>query len=326
MDLNRISVFVRVVEEGSFTKAARALGLPKSSVSRSVSLLEEEIGVQLLQRSSRNVTQTDAGAAYYQQVTGALASIQQASAQAAEARSEPKGAVRVTAPFSTGNDVLLPIIARFSQRYPGIRIDLSLTNRYVDLAAEGVDLAVRGGDVIDESLIARKIAEVRFGLYASPAYLDQRGVPKTLADLPRHDAVVFRGARGDTSWPLSSEGQTKTVQMTGRVSVDDLGALRSAALAGLGIALLAPFNVAEEVAAGELVRVLPAWVGPASAVSIVYAPARFIPQRVVLLREFLLEELRQVVWTCTGEHHGKQAPPRSKSAQPVRLPRGRHAR
>jgi DNA-binding transcriptional LysR family regulator len=299
MDLNRITVFARVVEEGSFTRAARALGLPKSSVSRSVALLEEDLGARLLQRSSRKVSATDAGAAYYARVAGALASIGEANACAAEQRAAPQGMVRITAPFDARSDVFIPLLARFIREHPTITVDLELSGRIVDLAAEGFDMALRGGPVRDQSLISRKIAEIRFGLFASRAYLKRRGAPATVKDLASHDCVIFRGTRGRSTWTLTSAERTETVDVTGGLSVDDLGAVRAAVFADAGIGLFAPYMCAKEIASGKVIRVLPEWVGPASLLSLVYPSARFVPQRVVLVRDYLLEELRRVPWSCT---------------------------
>jgi DNA-binding transcriptional LysR family regulator len=299
IDLNRVAVFARVVDEGSFTKAALALGLPKSSVSRSVSLLESELGTRLLQRSSRKLTVTEAGAAYYAQVAGALNAIDTASAVAAEEQSVPRGLVRITAPYGSGNDVFMPILARIVEHMPTISLEVSLTNRHVDLAEEGFDLAIRAGAIQNESLIARKVAEIRPGLFASRDYLKRHGAPAVIADLAAHDCVFFRGERGRTTWTLHSGERVERVEVSGRLGVDDMGAVRNAMLLGVGVALLPPFACAREVSEGAVVRVLPDWVGPTSQLSLVYPSARLVPQRVVLVRDYLLGELARIPWTCS---------------------------
>lgn len=317
MDLNRIAVFARVVDEGSFTKAARSLGLPKSSVSRSVALLEEELGTRLLSRSSRKLSATEAGAAYYAQIAGALSAIDTANAVAAEQRSVPQGTVRITAPYDAGNDVFMPIFVRLVEKFPTINIELALTGRFVDLAEEGFDLGVRAGPVKDESLIARKVADIRHGLFASRDYLKRRGTPNEIAELAAHECVIFRGTRGRVVWTLHSGDRVETVTVTGKLGVDDMGAARNAMLMGAGIALLPPFACARQIASGEVVRVLPEWVAPAVQVNLVYPSARLIPQRVVLVREALLEELGRIPWTCT------EAP---REARKQRISRGRSRR
>lgn len=308
IDLNRVAVFARVVDEGSFTKAALALGLPKSSVSRSLALLESELGTRLLQRSSRKLTVTEAGAAYYAQVSGALNAIDTASACAAERQSVPSGLVRITAPYDSGN-VFMPILARIVERLPTISLEVALTNRHVDLAEEGFDLAIRAGAIQNESLIARKVAEVRAGLFASRGYLKRRGTPTTIADLAEHNCVFFRGERGRAVWTLHSGERVERVQVSGRLGVDDVGAGRNAMLLDVGIALLPAFACAHEVSEGTVVRVLPDWVGPSTQVNLVYPSARLVPQRVVVVRDLLLEELARVPWACT-EH------PRPRAARP----------
>jgi len=303
IDLNRVAVFSRVVDEGSFTKAALALGLPKSSVSRSVALLESELGTRLLQRSSRKLTVTEAGAAYYAQVAGALNAIDTANACAAEQQSVPRGLVRITAPHDSGNNVFMPILARIVEQMPTISLEVALTNRHVDLAEEGFDLAIRAGAIQNESLIARKIADIRAGLFASRDYLKRRGTPSAIADLSEHDCVFFRGERGRAVWTLSSGERVERVEVSGRLGVDDMGAVRTAMLLGAGIALLPPFTCAHEVSEGTVIRVLPDWVGPTAQLSLVYPSARLVPQRVVLVRDYLLDELARVPWTCS------EAPP-----------------
>jgi DNA-binding transcriptional LysR family regulator len=299
IDLNRVAVFARVVDEGSFTKAALALGLPKSSVSRSVALLESELGTRLLQRSSRKLTVTEAGAAYYAQVAGALNAIDTASAAAAEQQSVPRGLVRITAPYDSGNDVFMPILARIVEQMPTISLEVALTNRHVDLAEEGFDLAIRAGAIQNESLIARKVADIRPGLFAARSYLKRRGTPNAISDLSDHECVFFRGERGRTVWTLRSGERVERVEVSGRLGVDDMGAVRNAMVLGVGIALLPPFACAREVSERTVVRVLPDWVGPTAQLSLVYPSARLVPQRVVLVRDYLLGELARIPWTCS---------------------------
>jgi DNA-binding transcriptional LysR family regulator len=320
IDLNRVAVFARVVDEGSFTKAALALGLPKSSVSRSLALLESELGTRLLQRSSRKLTVTEAGAAYYAQVSGALNAIDTASAAAAEQQSVPRGLVRMTAPYDSGNDVFMPILARIVEQMPTISLEVALTNRHVDLAEEGFDLAIRAGAIQNESLIARKVAEIRPGLFASRGYLERRGTPLTIRELGDHECVFFRGERGRTTWTLHTGERAEQVAVSGRLGVDDMGAVRNAMVLGVGIALLPPFACAREVSEGSVIRVLPDWVGPPAQLSLVYPSARLVPQRVVLVRDYLLSELAHIPWTCS------EAPRARKTAKGSPKTRQRTAR
>ncbi|HLV19271.1 MAG TPA: LysR family transcriptional regulator [Polyangiaceae bacterium] len=315
MDLNRIAVFARVVDEGSFTKAALALGLPKSSVSRAVALLEDELGTRLLQRSSRKLSATEAGMAYYAQVAGALSAIDQANACAAERREVPQGLVRVTAPFDAGRDVFIPIFTRFIEKHPAITIDLMLTARHVDLVEEGVDLGIRAGIIRDQSLIARKITDVRHGLFASRAYVSRHGAPETVAELARRACIIHHGTRGRTTWTLHAGEQVETVEVRGPLAVDDMGAARDAMVQGAGIAFLPPMACARELRAGDVVRLLPAWIGPPVPVSVIYPSARLIPQRVVLVREHLLEELAKIPWACAEEPRRPRTERRKSAAK-----------
>lgn len=252
-----------------------------------------------IQRSSRKLTVTEAGAAYYAQVAGALNAIDTASAAAAEEQSVPRGLVRITAPYDAGNDVFMPIFARVVEQMPTISLEVALTNRHVDLAQEGFDLAIRAGAIRNESIIARKIAEIRPGLFASHSYLSRRGTPSAISDLSDHDCLFFRGERGRTVWTLHSGERVERVEVSGRLGVDDMGAVRNAMVLGVGVALLPPFACAREVSDGTVVRVLPDWVGPTSQLSLAYPSARLVPLRVVLVREYLLTELARIPWTCS---------------------------
>ncbi|MBI2390467.1 MAG: LysR family transcriptional regulator [Deltaproteobacteria bacterium] len=305
MDLNRIAVFARVVSEGSFTKAARALSLPKSSVSRSVSLLEKELGTRLLLRSTRKVQPTEAGAAYFEQVARALAGIEEASAAAAESQATPSGTVRMTSVADLGTRVLMPIVTRFVRKHPTIKIELSLTQRIVDLVEEGFDLALRAGPLRESSLVARRVGVLAAALYASPKYVARRGVPRALADLPAHDCVIFRPIRGAATWTLQGPDHESSTTVTGPVMVDEMNAVRRAVLLGAGIGLLPAFLCAREIERGQLVRVLPDYTAPGGQLHLLYPSARLVPQRVVLFRDHLLRGLAKVPWSCTGRHDQK---------------------
>lgn len=299
MDLNRVAAFARVVQDGSFTAAARALGVPKSSVSRSVAQLEQDLGARLLHRTTRKLHLTEAGSAFYDRVSRALADIEEATDAAADTQAQPRGTVRVTAPLDVGVWALAGIVARFAKTNPTIRIEMSLANRVVDLAAEGVDLAVRAGPVRDGSLIARKVGLVEAGLYASSRWVKRNGMPKSPAELAKFDCILFRPMNGRTTWELTNhEGRTESVSVTGRVGSDDLSFVRKAALAGAGIGLIPQFLCAREWQSGKLVRVLPEWSLAGSELNIVYASARFLPQRVAVVRDYLVQELGAVFRRC----------------------------
>jgi DNA-binding transcriptional LysR family regulator len=302
MDLNRVSAFVRVVHDGSFTAAARALGLPKSSVSRSVAQLEQDLGIRLLHRTTRKLHLTDAGAAFYDRVARALSDIDDATIAASDMQAELRGTVRVTAPVDLGVAILGSVVARFVRKHPNIVIDLALTGRVVDMVAEGFDLAVRVGPLRDSSLIARRIGDLGTSLYASPAYVERRGMPTTLEDLVDHDCVLFRPVLGKNTWRLHGpRGEQREVTVTGAIAVDDMSFVRKALLGGAGVALLPDFLVGRDVQAGKLVRVLGEWTTEGGILHVAYPSARFVPQRVIVFREFLLRALAKVGKQCDVE-------------------------
>jgi DNA-binding transcriptional LysR family regulator len=316
MDLNRVSAFVRVVHDGSFTAAARALGLPKSSISRSVAQLEQDLGIRLLHRTTRQLHLTDAGSAFYERVSRALGDIDEATAAASDTQSELSGVVRITAPVDLGVWSLAPIVARFVKKHPKIRVEVSLSGRVVDLVAEGFDLAVRAGPLRDSSLIARRVGELQSVPYASPKYLARRGVPKELKDLAQHDCVLFRATNGRATWQLAGkDGALASAEVTGPVVTDDMSFVRKAVLAGSGIGILPTFLCARAEVMGKLVRVLPNWSLNGAVLHIAYPSARFVPQRVVLLREYLVRELGVIGKVCDAQRAAHDSSPPASPEQ-----------
>lgn len=291
MDYNKVAHFVRVVELGGFTAAARAAGLPKSSVSRAVALLEQELGVRLLNRTTRQVALTEAGQSYYDAVSGSVASIDEAGALAREHGAAPRGSVRLTAPPDVA--ALPEVITALHRAYPGVRVELSLTSRYVDLVAEGYDLALRAGTLESSSLIARRIGAAELKLMASPDYLQRRGRPTSLEELPSHDWVLFRAANGRATLALRGPDGKREVTVTGRLIADDMSFCRRAAEAGAGIALLPIHALNGRAASPLLEQVLPGWTGGDGAISVVLPSARYVPARVALVRDYLVEHLGQ---------------------------------
>lgn len=292
MDLNRVSLFVRVVEAGSFTKAGAELGVTTSSVSRALGRLEEDLGVRLLQRTTRRLSLTAVGRAYFDQVRGALALLQEAGAMASEMGEEPRGVVRVTVPPSLAS-LLIQMIATFQQRYPKIRVELSVAQRLVDLVDEGFDLAVRVGPLRDSSLVARRVGTLRSGLFASRDYVRRRGRPQKLADLAKHDCVLFRSRGGKATWHLRDGERERTIEVTGPLDVDEIPSAHQAVLAGVGIGFMSFFASSRT---RGLVRILPRYVSSDIPVSLVSPSKRLEPARVVLLRDSLAAHLTALPW------------------------------
>jgi len=287
MDLNRIATFVRVAEMGSFTAAAREMGAPKSSVSRAVSSLELDLGVRLLQRTTRKLHLTEAGRAYLERARTGLAALEEASAEAGEMGEEPRGHVRMTAP--PGSEALPGILAAFTQRYPRVHVAVVFTGRYVNLVEEGFDLALRGGRLEDSTLVARKITEEKLALYASPTYLRRRGRPRRLADLAEHDCVLQRAVNGRATYRLHGANGEEHIEVRGPLSADEMLFLLQAAEAGAGIALLPDTLVRSRLARKSLVRVLPDYAAVGRGLFVVVPSSRFLPARVAALRDFLVE-------------------------------------
>ena len=287
MDLNRAATFLRVVEAGGFTAAATALGLPTSSVSRSVARLEADLGVILLERTTRRVSLTNVGRAYFERVREALAGLDEATAAALDAAREPHGLVRIAVPPDFA-PALAPAIAKFLGAYPKIRIELSASARAAELVGDHADLGIAFGRLPDSSLVSRRIGETAHHLYAAPSYLDARGRPRALAELAQHDAILLRG--GIDRWELTGPRGLETVEVTGIVAADHLGFVVEATLAGLGIALLPAFSTAAHVTAGSLAPVLPRFSTTVQLQVLTHA-ARHVPHRVALLRDFLATNL-----------------------------------
>lgn len=300
IDLNRVAAFVRVVETQSFTAAAQLLGLPKSSVSRAVSKLEQDLGVTLLRRTTRRLSLTEAGMLYLGRAREALQLLSEARNAVVEADEEPRGSVRLTATADPSGRMLAAPIARFVRQYPRIHVELVITPRHVDLVEEGVDLALRAGKVDDVSLAGKRIDATPLKLYAAPSYLARRGAPRRLKDLARHDCVLFRGVRGAARWSLSSPGGSESVTVHGPVNADDFPLVARFACEGLGVALLPRVLAMPWLVSGELAPVLPSYQVNSGAFYLVYPASRQLPQRVRLLRDFLFQELRRELAECAA--------------------------
>lgn len=290
MDLNRVAIFVRVVEERGFTAAAKKLGLPKSSVSRSVALLEQDVGARLLRRSTRNVALTDAGAAFYERAAPALTAMSEAREAVVDLESSMRGPIRITAAVDAGVWMLAPLLAAFQTKHPEASVEVVLTPRVVDMVEEGFDLALRFGTLRESSLVARRLSPMSFELYASRGYLDAHGTPKRVADLAQHACLLFRAPTRRASWTLTGPKGDETVEVRGGLVSDDFSFVAQAARCGAGIALLPSFIAASTD--GALVRVLPKYSQAGAPVHLVYASARHLPHRVAVLRDFLVEALK----------------------------------
>lgn len=288
MNLRRLAVFVKVVEAGSFSAAARTLGVPRSAVSQAVAGLEAELGVRLLHRSTRAMALTDAGAELHARTAPALRTIAQAEATVGDRQGPLRGRVRLTAPVEVGARLLEPVLSRFLVAEPGVRLDLLLTSRTLDLVEHGIDLAVRGGPPQGRDLVARPLgAPQTAGLFASPGYLARRGTPRRLEQLARHEAIALRGQ--PRAWRLLGPRGPVEVSVPVRLEVDTWGYATRAACSGVGIAMLPTFLCEEEQRRGLLERVLPGLALEEKPLWLAYPSRRNLPRPVAALRDAMLQ-------------------------------------
>jgi DNA-binding transcriptional LysR family regulator len=287
VDYNDLALFTRVVERGSFTAAAQAVGLPKSSVTRSIARLERALGVRLIQRTTRQRGVTDAGRELYERVRGAVGALEEASEAVREHGREPRGVVRISGLPDVDLMGMPDLLSTIHQKLPSVHIELSLTGRVVDLVAEGIDLAIRAGKLGDSSLIAKKVGTTHAGLWAAKSYLKKRGRPKLLSELVEHDCVLFRGRNGRARWTF----EDSHVDVEGIFSVDDYGFLAGALEAGLGIGPLPVFTANRT----DLERVLPDHELPGAPIHVVMPSASYVPARVAAVRDLLVAHLQQIL-------------------------------
>ncbi len=292
MDLNLIATFVRVVEAGSFTAAARTLGLPRSSVSRAITRLEESLGVALLQRTTRKLGLTPAGELYYERVRGAVLELGDASGEVSDLGKKPRGVVRMTAPPDSQDVFRLPeVLAGFIALHPKIEIELTLTARRVDLVAEHFDLALRAGQSLeDSSLLARKLMTASLGLYAAPAYLERRGTPQRFSDLTDHEFVLLDGL-ANVAIELRGPTGNEPLSPRGPITVNDMSFAARFAAEGVGIGVLPDLNAQSFLESGALQHVLPEYAMLGGAVWLVTAANKQRSVAVRLLRDHLIAAL-----------------------------------
>lgn len=295
-DPDNIATFVEVVRKGSLAAAARRLALPKSTISRRVLRLEQQLATKLLHRDARKLTLTSTGKRFYEAVFKAVDTLDSATRELEKESSEPSGVIRLTAPADLGRMILSSMFVAFLRRFPDIVLDVTLTNRFVDLPQEGVDLAVRAGRVTQPALIARRlcVAELELAVAHSAASKWQE-LP--LAELARAPFVLYRAEGSSQTIRLEQAGarRKKPVELsvTGRVNVDDYAVVSELVAAGQGIGLMPSLHVQEGVQAGKLSRIFPGWAARAAPIYLVSA-GRQQPERVRLLAEFLVEAFSHV--------------------------------
>lgn len=292
-DPEDVVVFVSVVDQGSFSRAAKALGLPKSSISRRIGKLEERLHTELLHRSTRQLSLTDAGRLYYERCRRALDELESAELVLEGMRDEPRGTLKITIPVDlTG--AISDIIAEYLARYPRVRVVSHVTNARVDLVREGFDVALRAGAMPDSSLIARKLGDTCLQLVASSQYLNRHGRPTTLRELESHQCLIF-GGRTSANWELNGPEGRVTAKVSGHVGANDLAFLRGLAERGSGICRL-PRSVAQNgIAEGIFEQVLPEYSGGLGQLYAIYPSTSYVSAKVQRFVELCVEMTPRVL-------------------------------
>jgi len=289
--LSGLAVFAQVVEARSFTGAARQLGLSKSAVSKQVAGLEDRLGARLLNRTTRRLSLTEVGAAFYERCTRIIAEAEEAELAVGRLQSEPRGRLRLNAPVSFGHLHVAPAIADFTARYPEVTVDMTLNDRYVDVVDEGYDLVIRIADLPDSSLIARRLAPIRIVACASAGYLARAGTPRRPRDLADHNCLIYNYQRIPEEWTFTGPEGAVAVRVAGSLRANNGDAMRVAALHGLGIAQLPSFVAGEDLREGRLQQVLPDYAGPESSVFALFPHSRHLSAKVRAFVDFLVERI-----------------------------------
>ncbi|MEX2524005.1 MAG: LysR family transcriptional regulator [Gammaproteobacteria bacterium] len=292
--LTSMRAFLRVARLGSFSAAAEEMGLSKAMISRHVSSLENQLDVQLINRTTRHLSLTEVGIAYRDRIREILNEIEETELAVSSLNAEPRGTLRLMAPTSFGAFHITRAMAEYRCLHPDVSFDLQLTERSPDIVEEGLDMAVRVGGLEDSSLVARKLAEVRSVVCASPAYLQTHGVPRQPSDLRRHNCLVYTPRAPVYEWQFSDNGEAFTVSVNGNVRSNVGDALRVAAIEGVGLAQLPTYIVGLDIEAGRLTAVLEAFEGPARPMYAVYQHRRHLSAKVRTFVDFLVDRYQPV--------------------------------
>ena len=287
-------VFARVVQTGSFTTAAAQLGMPKSTVSRKVSELEERLGARLLQRTTRKLSLTDAGRIYYEYSARIAGEVEDAERAVGSLQGTPRGLLRVTAPIAAA--WLGPIVRDFLKRYPEVQLELFCTGRTVDLIEERFDVGIRAGALADSTLIAKALGKSKWFLVATPGYLRKRGRPRAPEELTRYDCLLFGAGQAAASFQLDRAGDRAQVAVSPRMLVSDFDVLYDASIAGLGIACLPAFRCVEDLRVRRFEHVLRDWSVPETSVHVVYPSTRHVSPKVKTFIEHLQAGMTPPPW------------------------------
>lgn len=318
MNLDHLQLFAKVVQSGSFTGAADALQTQKSYVSRVIAQLEAELGVKLLERTTRSIALTEVGREVYERAVGILGAVDDTRRVAQQARGEPRGQLRLTCGVEFGLLAVGGWIDEYLARHSEVSIEAEYTSRVLDLVHEGFDLAIRVGEVQESRLVARRLGQLEYGLFATPDYLQRHGLPAEPAELREHALIMFSPGGRRTAWELSLAPARDVQRITGqaRLRVNNSFAVRDAVLRGLGIGQL-PLLVAAQPGIGEkLMRVLPDWCGEPVPVHAVYPSNRYLSPKVRAFIDLALERLPQAADAARGAPIATRLPARPARTKP----------
>ncbi|WP_457279192.1 LysR substrate-binding domain-containing protein [Polaromonas sp. P5_D5] len=286
-----MQAFVRVVEAGTFTKAADSMGMPKPTVTRLIQTLEQSLDTKLLNRTTRKVTVTADGAAYYERAGRLLGEMEELESSMSRAKASPRGRLKVDIPSSLGLAVVIPALPDFYARYPDIQLELGVSDRPIDILAENVDCVIRGGQITDQSLVARRIGEFYLMSCASPAYLKRHGVPQHPRELQAHKLIRYFSPRDGKLYTVNLQKDGEVVEIGGhhQLSVNDSNAGVAAALAGLGILQTLTFLVQHHISSGALEPLFNGWCSEAKPIHVVYPPNRHLSNKVRVFVDWIAD-------------------------------------
>lgn len=294
-----LKLFIRVVETGSFSKASADLGITQPTATKHVAALEARLGARLFHRSTRGVSPTEVGAAYYDKCKSITRELDEADNLAALMQSRVRGSLRISTSVAFGRRVLTPLVLRFMQQHPELQIDLSFEDRYVNLVEQGIDVAIRMGRLADSQLGARYLGLNPWVLVGAPGYLKRRGTPALPQDLATHDALVYSTVQGDERWTfVGHDGQPLVVPVRGPLRSNNLSALLAAARAGMGLAVLPWYVANDSVRSGAVLPLLTDWALPAQDIHAVFPSPKLVPSKVRSLCDFLALQFGPEWWAA----------------------------
>jgi len=291
LDLNALILFYEVVNSQSYTRASEKLRVPKSTISRKITLLEQQLSSQLLKRGPRKISLTDIGRVLYNHSQKIVSEIEDAGFQASQMQSELSGVLRVSMPVDFGVSWLGRLIAEFAIGHPNIQLDVEINNRWVDVSQEPYDVAIHLGPPRNAHLPVKVFTSLTRGIYASPAYLQRKGPLKTIGELQHHDCIVTEHQREEGIWNFIAKGAPKIIDIEPRIVLNNIGIAREVAIGGLGLSILPNVMCKNDVAANRLVRLLPDWKSPPLQAAAFYSGRRRMPRKTKALIDFLSQRL-----------------------------------